>query len=77
MSIAPHRIADHPAPPREQRRGEIRDRLLDSLEALVLRHRALTSGDTADLHAELIAAELAYELAGVRSELRRAPRVGG
>jgi hypothetical protein len=56
-------------------------RLLDSLEALVRRHRALrTAGpdgvsDSADvLHAELITAEVAQQLAVARNALRRRPR---
>ncbi|MCF7553428.1 hypothetical protein [Pseudonocardia sp. WMMC193] len=63
-----------PKPTRDDRRTEIVTRLLDSLEDLVTRHRAL-SGDPyqVDLHAELIAAEVAHELSVTRSALRRNP----
>ncbi|MEQ3553201.1 hypothetical protein WIS52_22255 [Pseudonocardia nematodicida] len=48
------------------------DRLLDSLDDLVRRHRALATSDAgaASLHAELIAAELDQQL----DVLRRLPR---
>ena len=51
-------------------------RLLDSLDDLVRRHRALASRDGEDdtLHTELIAAELAQQIAVVQ---RRLPRQGG
>ena len=50
------------------------DRLLTSLEHLVLRHRALAAdGPDTALHVELVAAEIAHELALTRSDLRRRP----
>ncbi|MBC3192264.1 hypothetical protein H7X46_14455 [Pseudonocardia sp. C8] len=48
--------------------------LLDGLEALVRRHRALRADDTGPLHAELITAEVAQHLAVARNALRRRPR---
>jgi hypothetical protein len=64
-------------PTRESIRRTIADRMLDSLEDLVRRHRALAldepAGEQGDLHAELIAAEVAHELAVVRSALHRHP----
>lgn len=48
-------------------------RLLDGLDALVRRHRALAHDDAAPLHAELITAEVAIELAVARRALRRSP----
>lgn len=63
-----------PRPTRDDRRTEIVSRLLDSLEDLVTRHRALAGDPTqVDLHAELIAAEVAHELSVTRSALRRHP----
>lgn len=49
------------------------DRLLDSLDELVRRHRALAArdGGCADLHAELIAAELDQQLAVLRTVPRQ------
>lgn len=49
------------------------DRLLDSLEDLVRRHRALAAHDgrCAELHAELIAAELDQQLAVLRTVPRQ------
>ncbi|MFR9802212.1 hypothetical protein ACL02T_07885 [Pseudonocardia sp. RS010] len=65
-----------PRPAREDRRTEIVDRLLDALEDLVVRHRALAGDpEQVDLHAELIAAEVAHELSVTRSALRRAPHL--
>jgi hypothetical protein len=63
-----------PRPTRGDRRTEIVTRLLDSLEDLVTRHRAL-AGDPSqvELHAELIAAEVAHELSVTRAALRRNP----
>lgn len=52
-------------------------RLLDGLEALVLRHRALhneSTGSADALHTELITAEVAQQLALARNALRRRPR---
>lgn len=45
------------------------DRLLDSLDDLVRRHRALAThdGESAGLHAELIAAELDQQVAVLRT----------
>lgn len=61
---------------REQRRAAVADHLLTSLEALVRRHRALVLDHDPDaLHAELIAAEVAHQLAVTRSALLRYPRV--
>lgn len=65
-------------PTRESIRRTIADRMLDSLEDLVRRHRALAldeqpAGEQVDLHAELIAAEVAHELAVVRSALHQHP----
>jgi hypothetical protein len=65
----------------ESTRQSIADRLLDSLEHLVRRHRALALQESADgpkaaLHAELIAAEVAHELAMARSALHRHPALG-
>jgi hypothetical protein len=63
-----------PATTRSLRRSAISDRLLDALESLVERHRALAlHPDETGLHAELIAAEVAHELAVARSALRRNP----
>lgn len=66
------------APTRDEARRGIADRLLTSLEDLVTRHRALAlrwdhPGEHVDLHAELIAAEMAHELAVARSALHRHP----
>lgn len=69
------------APTRDEFRRRIADRLLTSLEDLVRRHRALAlhgnqAGEHVDLHAELIAAEMAHELAVARSALHRHPPLG-
>jgi hypothetical protein len=63
------------SPTRTSVRQSIADRLLTSLEDLVRRHRALglQSAEQAALHAELIAAEVAHELAVARSALHRHP----
>ena len=61
------------APSRAQRRAAVGDRLLDALEEIVARHRSLGPSATTDLHAELIAAEVAHQLALTRSALRRLP----
>ncbi|MCE3551367.1 hypothetical protein LWC33_07870 [Pseudonocardia sp. RS11V-5] len=58
----------------EQRRADIGTRLLEGLDALVRRHRALLSVGSGTLHAELITAEVAHELAVARSALRRTPQ---
>lgn len=61
---------------REQRRAATAEHLLSALEALVRRHRALAlDQDDVDLHAELIAAEVAHELAIARSALQRHPQI--
>jgi hypothetical protein len=61
---------------RAQRRAAAADRLLSALEGLVRRHRALAlEAHHVDLHAELIAAEVAHELAVTRSALQRHPQV--
>jgi hypothetical protein len=60
-------------PTRTDRRTAIGDRLLDALEEIVARHRALGPAATTDLHTELIAAEVAHQLALTRSALRRLP----
>jgi cytochrome P450 len=68
--------SDHPfvpVPTRVQRRAAIGERLLDSLESIVARHRSTASSEPVDLHAELIAAEVAHQLALTRAELRRIP----
>jgi hypothetical protein len=63
------------SPTRESIRRSIADRLLNSLEDLVRRHRALGmhTAENSALHAELIAAEVAHELAVTRSALHRHP----
>jgi hypothetical protein len=60
---------------RDSIRRSIADHLLNSLEDLVRRHRALGlhAADESALHAELIAAEVARELAEARSALHRHP----
>lgn len=62
-----------PAPSRSPHGSAVGGRLLDRLEALVARHRALAPQSPEDrgLHAELIAAEVAHELALARSEAVR------
>ncbi|GAA0896919.1 hypothetical protein [Pseudonocardia zijingensis] len=67
-------------PTRDSVRHSIAERLLTSLEDLVRRHRALGPHDGGGgalhdqaLHAELIAAEVAHELAVTRSALHRHP----
>lgn len=52
------------------RRATSADRMLTALERLVHRHRSLAlHSEYVDLHAELIAAEVALELAVLRSAL--------
>nr|WP_252442758.1 hypothetical protein [Pseudonocardia humida] len=80
MTTLPTPVSSTPSrPTRSERRDAIGDRLLDALESIVARHRSLASSEPADLHAELIAAEVAHQLALTRSELRRIPflRSGG
>lgn len=60
---------------REAARERVAARLLDSLDDLVRRHRSLTSEPHSLLHAELITAEVAHELAMARSALRRYPAI--
>jgi hypothetical protein len=66
-----------PAPTRVERRVAVGDRLLDALEDIVARHRTLASSEPAVLHAELIAAEVAHQLALTRADLRRLPHLEG
>jgi hypothetical protein len=60
---------------RAERRAAIGARFLDSLEEIVRRHRSLAPAEHPELHAELIAAEVAHQLSLVRAELRRAPHL--
>ena len=63
-----------PAPTRDGLRRSIADELLEALDKLVTRHRALALHDEhIELHAELIAAEVAHQLAMARSALHRHP----
>jgi hypothetical protein len=65
-------------PSRDQRRAAVAERLLDALERLVQRHRALVlHSEHAPLHAELIAAEVAHQLATARNDLLRHPPLSG
>lgn len=66
-----------PAPVGRAHRDTAVDRLLDGLEALVARHRALTSQapEEQGLQTELIGAEVAHELAIAQAALRRPPRL--
>ncbi|HEY0814742.1 MAG TPA: hypothetical protein VGE11_15810 [Pseudonocardia sp.] len=65
-------------PTRGERRSAAADNLLTSLEGIVRRHRALElSTDELGLHAELIAAEVAHQLAVTRSVLQRNPTLTG
>jgi hypothetical protein len=76
MSVTSSTRTSSPLQTRDQHRTAIGDRLLDALESLVERHRALAlRPDAEGLHAELIAAEVAHELSVARSALRRHPRV--
>ena len=77
MSIPASTPLRGPAPTRSQRRSAVGDRLLDSLEALVARHRALAPQSPEDrgLHSELITAEVAQELATARRALARTPHL--
>jgi hypothetical protein len=74
-----HIPPDRPVPPdRAGTRRGIAERLLTSLDDLVRRHRALAlhgldEGGHSELHAELIAAEVAHQLAMARNALRRHP----
>jgi len=68
------RVPRRPAPTRDDRRTAIVENLLDSLESLVVRHRALAGdAEQVELHAELIAAEVAHALSVTRSALHRHP----
>jgi hypothetical protein len=63
-----------PAPTRDTVRRSIADQLLGALDELVARHRALALQDEhVELHAELISAEVAHQLAMTRKQLRRNP----
>jgi hypothetical protein len=64
-------------PTRSERRAQIGVRFLDALESIVQRHRSLSPGEHGELHAELIAAEVAHQLALVRAELTRTPPLRG
>jgi hypothetical protein len=65
-------------PSREQRRAAVAERLLDALERLVQRHRALAlHTEHTELHAELITAEVAHQLATARNDLLRHPPRSG
>jgi hypothetical protein len=71
-----HTMIRPAAPTRDSVRRSIADQLLESLDQLVTRHRALALHDEhIELHAELIAAEVAHQLAMTRSALRRHPAV--
>lgn len=60
----------------EAARERVATRLLDSLDDLVRRHRTLAPPEPhGALHAELITAEVAHELAVARNALRRHPRI--
>jgi hypothetical protein len=61
----PRRLDAHPSRTREQRRADVADRLLESLENLVHRHRGVP------VDADLVAAEVAHELAVARNALLR------
>ena len=62
------------APTRDDVRRSIADQLLGALDELVTRHRGLAVHDEhIELHAELIAAEVAHQLAMARSRLHRHP----
>jgi hypothetical protein len=64
--------------PRDQLRASVADRLLTALEELVERHRALVlTPEHARLHPELIAAEVAHQLAATRRDLLRHPPPAG
>lgn len=61
---------------REAARARVASRLLDALDDLVRRHRSLAPPEPhSHLHAELITAEVAHELALARAALRRYPAV--
>ena len=65
-----------PSPTRDAVRRSIADQLLEALDDLVARHRALALHDEhVELHAELIAAEVAHQLAVTRSALHRYPPI--
>jgi hypothetical protein len=62
-------------PTRDDRLTDIGDTLLESLEALVDRHRSLRTAAGAAAPSELIAAEVAQHLAVARAALQRTPRL--
>jgi hypothetical protein len=62
-------------PTRDDRLTDIGDTLLESLEALVDRHRSLRAAAGAAAPSELIAAEVAQHLAVARAALQRTPRL--
>ena len=65
LPAVPRRLDAPPSRTREQRRADVADRLLESLENLVHRHREL------NVDAEVVAAEVAHELAAARNALLR------
>ena len=71
-----HTMIRPAAPTRDTVRQSIADQLLEALDQHVTRHRALALHDEhIELHAELIAAEVAHQLAMTRNALRRHPAV--
>ena len=59
---------------RNEIRRRIADRLLTSLDELVRKHRALAlHSEHADLHVELITAEVAHQMALARIAVHRHP----
>lgn len=78
LSVPSATPPSRPAPAsRAERRAVIGTRFLDALEDIVQRHRSVAPAEHLDLHAELIAAEVAHQLALVRAELARAPHLRG
>ncbi|ANY08541.1 hypothetical protein [Pseudonocardia sp. HH130630-07] len=71
---APDRGSPPPGPASTLRSADPASTLLDGLEALVRRHRALRTESPDTLHTELITAEVAQHLAVARTALRRRPR---
>ena len=62
---------------RRSQRHAITEHLLTALEDVVHRYRTLAlHAEHADLHAEVITAEVAHQLAVARSGLKRYPAVG-
>lgn len=70
----PSNLSPEPESPQERRPGQTAARLLDGLESLLQRNRALlVEPEVGELHVELIAAEVAHELAIARAALRHSP----